>query len=102
MKAKLLTLGLLVFVLSIGQTNAQVRKNQRQNTKAIAQGVRSGELTKIEAVKLAKDQKEIRQDIKEAKADGTVTKVERKEIRQDQRQQSREIKRKKNNRRSRG
>ncbi len=101
MKSKLLALSALVFVLSIGDASAQIKKNQKQNNRKIAQGVRSGELTKVEARKLAKDQQEIRQDVKEAKADGVVTKDERREIKQDQRQQSREIKRKKNNRRTR-
>jgi len=80
------------------QTVRQHGKNQRHR---IAQGVKSGELTRAETRNLATDQKEIRQDVKAAKADGVVTRAERKDIKQDQRQASRKIYRKKHNGRDR-
>lgn len=102
MTVKLVTAAIVALALSINSADAQTvrgkSKNQRQRIK---QGVKSGELTKAEAVNVVKDQKEIRQDVKEAKADGTVTKEERKDIKQDQRQASRKIYRKKHNNRDR-
>ena len=50
-------------------------KNQKQRT---AKGVKSGELTARETVKVGKAEKEVHQDVKDAKADGTVTADERK------------------------
>ncbi|MBS1511196.1 MAG: hypothetical protein JST86_10160 [Bacteroidetes bacterium] len=81
------------------QTIRQKGKNQRHR---IAQGVKSGELTRTETKNLVKDQKEIRNEVKDARADGVVTKDERKDIKQDQRQESRKIYRKKHNARTRG
>ncbi|MGC4101260.1 hypothetical protein [Ferruginibacter sp.] len=83
-----------VLLLSVAYTNADaqtVRQKGRNQRHRIAQGVKSGELTKAETVNLAKDQKEIHQEVKDAKADGVVTKEERKDIKQDQRQESRKI-----------
>ena len=87
-----------MFSTADAQTVRQKGKNERHR---IAQGVKSGELTKTETKNLARGQKEIHQDVKEAKADGVVTKEEKKEIKQDQRQQSRKIYRKKHNNRER-
>jgi hypothetical protein len=101
MKAKLVA-ALVLFSLGISSVNAQVRQKANNQSQRIRQGVRSGELTKPEAVNLARDQREIRQDIRQAKNnDGVITPNERQEIRQDQRQASRKIYRKKNNRRDR-
>jgi methylthioribose-1-phosphate isomerase len=102
MKAKLFLAAAIMFGLGIGSASAQIRKTAVSQHKRIKQGVRSGELTRPEAVNLARDQREIRQDIREAKTnDGVITPGERQEIRQDQRQASREIYRKKHNRRDR-
>jgi hypothetical protein len=101
MKATVLAAAILLgalFSTADAQTVRQKGKNERHR---IAQGVKSGELTKTEAKNLANGQKEIHQDVKEAKADGVVTKEEKKEIKQDQRQQSRKIYRKKHNNRER-
>lgn len=51
-------------------------RQDNQNAR-IKQGVKSGELTKKEARKLAKGQKQLREMERKAKADGTVTKKER-------------------------
>ena len=77
------------------------RKRQHEQQQRIGQGVRSGELTARETIKLEKDQREINHDIREAKSDGVVTGAERKDIHQDQNQASRHIYRAKHNRRDR-
>lgn len=101
MKAKILAAIAIVMAFSISSADAQVVKRAKVQHQRIRQGVRSGELTKAEAINLRNGQKEIRQDVKEAKADGTISKDERKDIRQDQNQESRKIFRKKHNRRDR-
>jgi hypothetical protein len=101
MKVKVVAAALVLgafFTSANAQTIKEKGKNQRHR---IAQGVKSGELTKKETRNLVKDQREIRKDVKEAKADGVVTGAERKDIRQDQRQASRKIYRKKHNNRDR-
>lgn len=102
MKTKVLVtailLGAFFSTVSAQQT---IKQKGRHERKRIAQGVKSGELTKAETANLVKGQKEIRQDVKAAKADGVVTRSERKDIKQDQRQQSRKIYRKKHNNRDR-
>ena len=103
MKSKILSALAIVLVLSATSAEAQIKQRAKNQHHRIKQGVRSGEITKAEAVNLRKDQKEIRQDVKEAKLDdGKITKDERKEIKQEQRQTSRKIFRKKHNKRDRG
>ena len=99
MKLKIATIA-IILAFGINNANAQVRRAVHQHQR-IRQGVKSGELTKAEAVNLRSDQKNIRQEAKEAKADGVVTKEERKDIRQDQKQESKKIFRKKHNERER-
>jgi len=85
-----------------GGTNMPVvRKHQVRQQKRIKQGVRSGELTKREFLRLEREQYGIQQEKKEAKADDTVTKRERAHIRREQKQASRHIYRAKHNRRDR-
>ncbi len=102
MKTKFLAvaivMGAFITSASAQQTIHQKSKHERHR---IAQGVKSGELTKAETANLVKGQKEVHQEVKAAKADGVVTKDERKDIKQDQRQQSRKIYRKKHNNRER-
>ncbi len=97
MKSKIFFSAILM-ALVISNANAQSVRRARVQHQRIKEGVRSGELTRTEAVNLRTDQKEIRQ---EARADGVVTPAERKEVRQDQRQESRKIFRKKHNNRER-
>lgn len=89
------------FVTTSVSAQQTVRQKGRHERHRIAQGVKSGELTKAETANLVKGQKEIHQEVKAAKADGVVTRDERKDIKQDQRQQSRKIYRKKHNNRDR-
>jgi uncharacterized membrane protein YebE (DUF533 family) len=99
MKTKLMVALLFIMGMSVASVNAQTRS--RTQKARIAQGVKSGELTRPEARNLVKDQREIRRDVKAARADGVVTRGERKEIRQDKNQASRKIYRKKHNNRDR-
>ncbi|MBF8247856.1 MAG: hypothetical protein HW374_656 [Bacteroidetes bacterium] len=69
---------------------------REQNQKArIKQGVKSGELTKKEARRLAAEQKKIKHDEKKAKADGVVTPEEKAKLRNEQRKASKDINRQK-------
>ena len=99
MKTKIL-FSAIIMALAISNADAQAVRQVSQH-KRIKQGVKSGEITRAEAVNLRNGQKEIREDKREARADGVVTPVEKKEIRQDQRQENRKIFRKKHNRRER-
>jgi len=101
MKIKFVAAAAIIMALSISNTYAQVAPNAPTRHQRIKQGVKSGELTKAEAVNLRRDQKDIRQDAKEAKADGVISKQERKEIRHDKKHLNREIFRKKHNNRDR-
>tara|TARA_B100001173_G_scaffold68939_1_gene58569 strand:- start:460 stop:774 length:315 start_codon:yes stop_codon:yes gene_type:complete len=101
---KLIILG--AFILTAGLVNAQTQTkkvNQRQGNQKerVAQGVKSGELTKKETKNLARQQRDIKRTKRAAKSDGVVTKKERAVINQKQNAASRNIKRKKNNDRSR-
>ena len=91
----------IIMALGITSANAQTHRIAQHQHQRIRQGVKSGELTKAEAVNLHNDQKNIHQEAKDAKADGVVTKEEREDIRKDQKQESREIFRKKHNSRDR-
>ena len=100
-----ISISIVFAVVSLAQTSGPGKKTikhrQKNQQKRIGQGVRSGELTLKETIKLEKEQKEIQEDKKEAKSDGTVTKEERKEIHQDQNKASRHIYRAKHNRKDR-
>ena len=60
-----------------------VNHRQENQHDRIAQGVRSGQLTKDEAKQLAAEQKNIRQEEKAYKADSVLTQDERKDLQQD-------------------
>ena len=100
MNGKKILAALVIMIIAASNLNAQVTPNPSDKLK-IGQGVKSGELTKAETVKLAKQQKEIRKDVKSAKADGEVTTAERKDIKKDKRKADRTIYRKKHNNRDR-
>jgi len=70
-----------------------LRVNARQHKQhaRIAQGVKSGELTKAEAKDLRGDQRGIRKEERAFKSDGKLTKDERQELNQDQNAASKEI-----------
>jgi hypothetical protein len=89
-----------IMIIAATNVNAQATANRGDKIK-IKQGVKSGELTKKETVRLARQQKDIRQDVKSAKADGVVTREERKNIKREKRRADRTIYRKKHNNRDR-
>ncbi len=90
-----------MLALAVSSVNAQTVIRQKRQHQRIKQGVRTGEITRAEAVNLRNGQKEIREEKREARADGVVTPAEKQEIRQDQRKESRKIFRKKHNNRDR-
>ncbi len=100
MKRKVLIIAIILFGTGIS-VNAQMKVRSHHQRHRIAQGVKSGELTKAERKNLKEDQKEIREDEKLAKSDGKVTAGERRIITKEENQESREIYRKKHNRRER-
>ncbi len=75
-------------------TKREVRQQARIN-----QGVKNGELTKREAVKLEAQQAKINRDKKQAKADGVVTPQERAKLTREQNRASKNIYIKKHNKR---
>lgn len=79
----------------------RVTHRQINQQTGIKQGVKSGELTKGETLRLEKEQTEIQADKKAAKADGVVTPQERRHVRREQNMANRDIRRLKNNERTR-
>ncbi len=79
-------------------TYAQTGRTRIQERR-IAQGSRSGEITRHERRQLERQQRRIRHERRIAGADGTVTRRERREIRRHERRANRNIIRKKHNRR---
>lgn len=74
-----------------GVRDPGVNARQHNQQDRIAQGVRSGELTKDEAKGLRAEQRGIRQEERTYKADGTLTRDERKDLQQDLNVASRNI-----------
>ena len=101
MKLKTLLLGTTFILFCIAgfsqTTKKKVNKKQAVQQKKITQGVKSGELTKKEAVQLRHQQKDIKQTKRAAKADGVVTKKERAIINHKQTKAAGNIARKKHN-----
>jgi hypothetical protein len=92
MKTKFFLTAIIVSVTGISNAGAQV-KHRVINRQHIYQGVKSGELTKGEAINPG-DQKNIHQQIKLTKADGKMSASERKMIEKKRNMESREIYRK--------
>jgi hypothetical protein len=109
MKSKTLIVTALSAALIFGSALAQdtvqskpartprITKKQVHQQARIKQGVKSGQLTKRETVKLEKEQAKIQHDKKVAKSDGKITPQERQKIRREQRKASRDIHRLKHN-----
>jgi CRISPR/Cas system-associated endoribonuclease Cas2 len=68
-----------------------VNARQHNQHDRVAQGVRSGSLTKDEAQGLRAEQRAIRQEERQYKSDGTLTRDERKDLHQDLNAASRSI-----------
>ena len=86
----LLLMGSVASAATPGVDHRQHRQHHR-----IAQGVRSGELTARETVRLGAQQQRVRLHERRAKADGTVTGRERARLHQHQNRASRNIYRQK-------
>ncbi|MEM8906460.1 MAG: hypothetical protein AAGD05_01335 [Bacteroidota bacterium] len=101
MKIKVLLFGLFLlgFAFSTQAQTATPKVVDRQVTqqKRIQQGVRSGELSKKETVRLQKQQRHINRSKKRAKADGVVTKKERAQLHRKQNRASKNVYRAKHN-----
>lgn len=76
---------------SAGVGDHHVNLEQHRQDARIAQGVRSGELTRNETKDLVQDQRQIRQEERQFKSDGQLTKNERQELHQDQAAANKEI-----------
>jgi hypothetical protein len=81
----------LPLVAAAGTRDPGVNQRQHNQHDRIAQGVRSGELTRAEANALRTEQRSIRQEERRYKSDGMLTKAERTDLRQDLNAASRNI-----------
>jgi hypothetical protein len=100
-----ITLGIIssLSVVSLAQSSKTplVNKRQRSQHRSILQGVRSGELTKKETVRLTGEQQDIRREKRAIKSDGVVTLQERAELNRELNQSRRHVYRAKHNQRDR-
>jgi len=81
----------------LGTKSRFINKRQNKQGKRIAQGVRSGALTRKETARLGMQQARIQQKKRHFKADGSFTKGERLSVRKSQNRASKNIYRKKHN-----
>ncbi|MEN9522958.1 MAG: hypothetical protein RL065_1335 [Bacteroidota bacterium] len=95
MKNIITILAISAFTISGNQIFAQQQKTvtqtQVEQHKRIKQGVRNGELTKVEAQRLRAEQRRIKAEKQMAKADGKMTKQERRRLKMEQRKASQHI-----------
>lgn len=78
-------------LLAAAQTTPKVTERQKNQQARIKEGVKSGELTRREAVKLETQQAKIQAEKRMAKADGKVTAAERAKLQHDQNKASMHI-----------
>ena len=86
---------LIASVVTYAQRTPRVNHRQAHQHVRIHQGVRSGEITHKEAVRLRTEQRHIRRTERRSKADGVVTREERARIERKQDRASRDIRRQK-------
>ena len=84
-----------------GVRDPHVNARQARQQVRIAEGVRSGELTRREAHKVREDQRDIRQLERAYKSDGTLTAAERRDLNHELNQSGRQIRRQKHDAQSR-
>ena len=101
MKKYILLAVFLVAVVASSQAQTE-KRSLRDERRRIAQGIRSGQITKAEALVLRKQAKDVRRTKAIAVADGVVTPQERGAISRQDRQLDRTIRRTKHNKRTRG
>jgi hypothetical protein len=92
MKKLFFFIAILATTFSLTAANAQVRQHRR-----IHQGVKSGEITRAERIRIAKQKQDVREAVRDSKADGVITQAEKQEIRKQKRQVNRTIYRTKHN-----
>jgi Skp family chaperone for outer membrane proteins len=85
-----------------GTRDPGVNARQHRQHERITQGVRSGELTRREAGRLAEEQRDVRQLERGYKSDGVLTGAERRDLQHEQNQASRDIYRQKHDEQQRG
>ena len=90
-----LALGAFAFSAVAQTATPNIDKRQAEQQKRIDQGVKSGQLTDKEAVRLNKGQAKVQKMEDKAKADGVVTAKERQRIEREQNKKSRNIAREK-------
>jgi hypothetical protein len=83
--------GLMATSAIAATRDPHINNRQHNQHERIAQGVKSGELTRTEAKDLRGDQRALRQEEAAYKADGKLTKSERTDLRQDLNENSKEI-----------
>jgi Skp family chaperone for outer membrane proteins len=74
-----------------GPRDPGVNVRQEHQRDRIQQGVRSGELTRRESIRLREEQRDIRQLERAYKSDGVLTGAERRDLHQEQNQASRHV-----------
>lgn len=97
---KTIVISIIAFVSLSAQAGRNQNREHRQE-KRIAHGVRSGELTKHEAKRLARGQKRIDLYQKKAMADGELSAEEKAELEKMQNRQNRKIRHQKHDAQSR-
>ena len=75
------------------QTTPRVDERQQNQQQRINQGVRSGELTRVETKEARQNQRNIQRSERRAKSDGVVTQRERARLNHKQNRASQELKR---------
>jgi hypothetical protein len=86
---------LVIGAAQAGTRDPGVNKRQHHQHARIAEGVKSGELTRSEARSLRSEQRAIRAEEREFKSDGVLTRGERRELHRDLNESSRDIYREK-------
>ena len=104
MKGTMIVVGLLTLAVATSSVMAQtqtprVTKHQFKQEARIHNGVKSGELTRGEAVRLHAQQAKIKRDKKRARADGMVTQRERTKLTREQNRANKNVYLKKHNHR---
>lgn len=99
--AVLMTMGAMTTAASAHSGSPGVNHRQHRQSVRIHEGVRSGELTRGEALRLRHEQQDLRRDERRAKCDGDLTPRERLRLQREQNRASRDIYRLKHNNRDR-
>ncbi|MFT3704086.1 MAG: hypothetical protein QM802_17090 [Agriterribacter sp.] len=100
MKKQLITSGLVIVLIALAstgfsQTTPRVHRRQINQQERIANGVKDGELTNRETLRLEGREAKIQHDKRVAKSDGVVTARERAKLTREQNRTSRAIYRQK-------